>query len=59
VLEHIFEPFFTTKKKGTGLGLAVAAGIVHQHGGSLTASNNPRGGMTFRMELPLDHGART
>ena len=52
-LERMFEPFFTTKESGTGLGLAVAANIVEQHGGMLHAENNPDKGMTFRLELPL------
>ena len=52
--DHIFTPFFTTKDNGTGLGLAVAAKIVEQHGGLLTASSNPGKGMTFQLELPLD-----
>lgn len=54
-LDRIFEPFFTTKESGTGLGLAVAANIVEQHGGSLRATNNAERGMTFRLELPLEH----
>jgi signal transduction histidine kinase len=52
-LERMFEPFFTTKESGTGLGLAVAANIIEQHGGLLHAENNPDKGMTFRLELPL------
>jgi len=52
-LDRIFEPFFTTKESGTGLGLAVAANIIEQHGGSLRAANNTERGMTFRLELPL------
>jgi two-component system sensor histidine kinase HydH len=52
-LERMFEPFFTTKESGTGLGLAVAANIVEQHGGLLHAENNAEKGMTFRLELPL------
>lgn len=53
--DRIFDPFFTTKENGTGLGLAVAANIVAQHGGSLTCSpNGAEGrGTTFRMELPF------
>ncbi|MFN3325429.1 MAG: sensor histidine kinase [Bryobacteraceae bacterium] len=52
--DHIFDPFFTTKDGGTGLGLAVAAKILEQHGGQLTAENNSGKGATFCVELPLD-----
>jgi signal transduction histidine kinase len=57
-LDRMFEPFFTTKESGTGLGLAVAANIVEQHGGVLRASNNPDKGMTFRLELPLERAQK-
>lgn len=57
-LDRIFDPFFTTKEDGTGLGLAVAAKIVEQHGGLLTAANNTGRGMTFRLELPLRDGLK-
>jgi two-component system sensor histidine kinase HydH len=57
-LDRMFEPFYTTKESGTGLGLAVAANIVEQHGGVLRASNNSTTGMTFRLELPLEHARK-
>jgi signal transduction histidine kinase len=54
VLPHIFEPFFTTKPegKGVGLGLAVAFGIVQQHGGNIEASSTMQKGTTFTVTLP-------
>jgi signal transduction histidine kinase len=52
VLPHIFEPFFTTKQEGTGLGLAVVAQIVEEHGGTLTCHSRPGKGTTFRIRLP-------
>ncbi|MES1177836.1 MAG: ATP-binding protein [Myxococcales bacterium] len=66
VLGHLFEPFFTTKEvgKGTGLGLASAFGIAHQHGGWLSVESRVGSGSTFRFYLPrstqsrLAHAAR-
>ena len=50
---RLFEPFFTTKAQGTGLGLAVAWGIVQQHQGKLSFTTEPGKGTTFIVELPL------
>jgi two-component system sensor histidine kinase HydH len=54
-MDRLFDPFFTTKENGTGLGLAVSANIVAQHGGTLSCRSNGKHqrGMTFRVELPL------
>jgi PAS domain S-box-containing protein len=60
VMPHIFEPFFTTKPlgKGTGLGLAVAFGIVKQHQGFIQCSTRPDVGTRFTVYLPRFAGPR-
>jgi|GEM_PF-6546384 len=56
--KKMFEPFFTTKPpgKGTGLGLAVAYGIVQNHGGFLTCQSLTGDGATFSLYFPVHHG---
>jgi len=57
-LSKIFEPFFTTKEnKGTGLGLAVAWGIVSEHGGVVEVRSQVGQGTTFTIRLPLSGAA--
>ena len=51
-LSKIFEPFFTTKEKGTGLGLAVAARIIEEHGGQVHVQSRKGEGTRFEIELP-------
>lgn len=54
-LPRVFEPFYTTRDvgEGVGLGLALAYGIVQEHGGRISASNHPDGGAVFTVELPI------
>jgi len=51
--EKIFDAFVTTKESGMGIGLAVSRTIVEAHGGRIWAENNPSGGATFSVALPL------
>ena len=57
VLPDIFEVFVSSRldAKGTGLGLTIAEGIVHQHGGMIAASNRPEGGARLEVTLPAAH----
>lgn len=59
LIERLFEPFVSTRldAHGTGLGLAVANGIVREHGGVLTARNRTSdeqtSGAAFEVFLPV------
>ncbi len=50
--ERLFE-LHVSEEGGRGLGLAVAAAIVEDHGGSIAASSRPGGGARFTVRLPL------
>lgn len=54
VRARIFEPFFTTKEegKGTGLGMAIVAKIMHQHGGNITVDTVEGQGTNFTLTFP-------
>ncbi len=55
LMERIFDPFFTTKApgKGSGMGLSMVHGIVHEHRGHIVVEPESGQGCVFRVLLPV------
>ncbi len=56
IAPHLFDPFVTSKAGGSGLGLALVAKIVNDHGGIVEFDSNADG-TTFRVMLPMQASA--
>ncbi|EFH87441.1 sensor histidine kinase [Ktedonobacter racemifer] len=61
-LPHIFDRFYrvdqartrTTAQSGSGLGLSIAQGLVHAHGGTITLTSTPNQGTTITLQFPTN-----
>ncbi len=54
-IEQVFDPFYTTKApgQGTGMGLSIAHGIVHEHQGWIAVTSKAEQGSCFSVYLPI------
>ncbi len=61
IKSKVFEPFFTTKKvgEGTGLGLSVVLGVMHEHGGGLRLETEVGKGTEFILYFPINEAVES
>lgn len=52
-IPRVFDPYFTTKSNGTGLGLALSAKIIEEHGGAMRIFSTPNEYTEIRVMLPI------
>ena len=55
LIPHMFDPFVSGRESGSGLGLALVAKIIGEHGGVIECDSSPRG-TRFRVLMPMHHG---
>jgi two-component system nitrogen regulation sensor histidine kinase NtrY len=55
--DRLTEPYVTTRAKGTGLGLAIVKKIMEDHSGTLELTDNPGGGASVTLAIPLKQPA--
>lgn len=58
ILDRIRKPYYTTKEGGSGLGIAIARGIIEQHGGTLRFESTSGRGTTATVILPASANCR-
>jgi len=54
IMPRLFDAFVTTRAKGTGMGLAIARGLLAAEGGRVLAGNAAGGGAIFTIGVPIE-----